>query len=124
MSMVGEQHLYVDSGVAGGAIAGKRFVKPDSTQGAYVICGSAGEKARGVNLFDAVAGDTISVVKQGLVEVEAGDAVTLHAEVQTDASGRAIAATTGDAVLGYARKAAGTAGDFIVVELGSIYTNP
>lgn len=117
MSIVGENHKFVDTGVASETIAGKRFVKLGASQGVYDICDTAGEMAHGVNLFDATVGQSISVVKEGLVEVEAGDAVTVNVAVQTDASGKAIAAASADHVLGYARKAAGADGDLITVEL-------
>lgn len=117
MSKVGENHKFIDTGVASETIAGKRFVKFGSAQGGYDICDTAGERAHGVNLFDVTAGQAMSVVKDGLVEVESGDALTLHGPVQTDASGRAIDAASGDAVLGWARASAAAAGEFPTIEL-------
>jgi hypothetical protein len=64
--------------------------------------------------FDA--GEQASLVTHGIKTVESGAAVTLDAEVQTDASGRAIDKAAGIG-LGRALDAATAAGEFIRVKL-------
>ncbi len=49
--------------------------------------------------------------------MEAGAAVSIGDSVATDASGKAVTATTSDAILGQARSAAGADGEIISVEL-------
>ena len=75
---------------------------------------SAGERALGVPSTDFDAGEQASVATHGEILVEAGAAVAVGAEVESDASGRAVTKTTGVA-FGVARDAAAAAGDIIRV---------
>ena len=59
----------------------------------------------------------VAYMADGLSKVEAGAAVTAGVEVASDASGRAIAAVSGNRVAGIARLAAAGAGTIITVEL-------
>lgn len=61
-------------------------------------------------------GEQAGIDSHGVLVVEAGAAVAVDAEVQTDASGRAITKAAGIG-LGRALDAAGAAGDFIRVKL-------
>ena len=47
----------------------------------------------------------VTVIMTGSVMVEAGGTVTNGGAVATDATGRAVDATTGDIIMGYAREA-------------------
>ena len=93
---------------ASAAITKKRFVKLDgaAADGETVKqCDTAGERAFGVSQFSISAaeiakGKGASVLTEGRAIVEAGAAITLGTEVSTDASGRAIPATTGQYILG------------------------
>ncbi len=71
---------------------------------------SAGERALGVPSTDFDAGEQASVATHGEILVEAGAAIAVGAEVESDASGRAVTKTTGVA-FGVARDAAAAAGD-------------
>ena len=75
---------------------------------------SAGERALGVPSTDFDTGEQASVATHGEILVEAGAAVAVGAEVESDASGRAVTKTTGVA-FGVARDAAAAAGDIIRV---------
>jgi hypothetical protein len=75
---------------------------------------SAGERALGVPSTDFDAGEQASVATHGEILVEAGAAIAVGAEVESDASGRAVTKTTGVA-FGVARDAAAAAGDIIRV---------
>lgn len=79
-----------------------KFVTLES-DGQVDAADSAGERALGVllNKPDA-AGKAATVAMTGKVMVEAGAAVTAGAQLQTNASGEAITAATGDVVMGYA----------------------
>lgn len=74
----------------------------------------AGTRVLGVPRNSAEAGDTVGVDTHGEIVVEAGAAVAVGDEVQSDAEGRAI---TKDAGIGWgvARDAAAAAGDYIRV---------
>lgn len=74
----------------------------------------AGARVMGVPRDHGVAGDLVGVGTHGEICVEAGAAVAVGAEVQSDAEGRAI---TKDAGIGWgvARDAAAAAGDYIRV---------
>ncbi|MBH2010287.1 MAG: DUF2190 family protein [Xanthomonadaceae bacterium] len=73
-----------------------------------------GERALGVPVTDFDAGEQAGVATHGEILVEAGAAVAVGAQVQSDASGRAITLDTGVA-FGTARDAAAAAGDIIRV---------
>ena len=75
---------------------------------------SAGERALGVPSTDFDTGEQASVATHGEILVEAGAAIAVGAEVESDASGRAVTKTTGVA-FGVARDAAAAAGDIIRV---------
>lgn len=79
----------------------------------------AGGPCVGVLLTKPTAGNIGAVAYAGVVKVVAGAAVTRGVEVQSDTTGRAIAATTGDVPLGTALEAAAAAGDIIAVLLGN-----
>lgn len=119
-------HYILDKGfAAAGAITKFRFVKGVAGQSdprQVEICDTAGERVLGVcveeiTAANATEGRIASIALLGVVLVEAGAAVTQYAVVQTDATGRAIAAATGDAVVGMALDAAGGAGEWIAVLL-------
>lgn len=92
------------------------FVTLES-DGQVDLANSAGENAIGVllNAPDA-AGKAATVVISGGVMVEAGGTIAAGAAVQTGADGRALAAASGDVVLGYALEA-GVVNQVIQIEL-------
>lgn len=77
----------------------------------------AGERVLGVPTTDFSAGEQASVATHGEILVEAGAAIAAGAEVESDASGRAITKTTGIAA-GVSRDAAAAAGDIIRIIRG------
>jgi hypothetical protein len=98
-----------------------RFVKAGATEGQVVAIAAATDKPLGVQ-YDTpnAAGKAIEVVSAGIVEVTAGAAVAYGAEVQTNASGKAITVTTGGTVVGRALQAATADGDRIAVLLNCV----
>lgn len=110
------------SAVAATAVRQRRFVIQTSTG---ITEATDGADAVGVS-FGSVpdtAGSprALAVVTNNgcRVEVEAGAAVTVGADVASDAQGRVIAAATGDAILGKALTAASAAG-----EIAEVLFNP
>ena len=83
---------------AGAAVNGQCFVKV-STGGVgnkpKVINATAGDKTCGVAGYDVASGGDVPVLHQGCVDVIAGASLTAGTEVQSDASGHAIAITSG-----------------------------
>lgn len=75
---------------------------------------SAGERALGVAVTNFDAGEQAGVCTHGEVMVEAGAAIAVGAEVESDASARVITKSTG-VVVGVARDSAAAAGDIIRV---------
>ncbi len=75
---------------------------------------SAGERPLGMATTDFDTGEQASVATHGEILVEAGAAIAAGAEVESNASGRAVTKTTGVA-FGVARDAAAAAGDIIRV---------
>ena len=80
------------------------------------LADSAGENAMGVCLVGGTAGNAVTVCVSGSVMVTAGGTIAAGAAVQTDASGDALTAATGDVILGYAREAA-VDGQIIEIEM-------
>ncbi len=80
------------------------------------LADSAGENCVGVLLVEGEAARAVTVVLTGSVMVEAGGTVTNGGAVATDATGRAVDATTGDIIMGYAREA-GVVNQVIEIEL-------
>lgn len=74
----------------------------------------AGERALGVPVTNFDIGEQAGVATHGELLVEAGAAVAVGAQVQSDASGRAITLAAG-VPFGVARDAATAAGDIIRV---------
>lgn len=97
-----------------------RFVKPGATEMQVVAIAAATDKPIAVQLDKPnAAGKPVETVSLGVVPVEAGAAVSVGAEVQTDASGRAITLTTGGIGVGRALSAASGAGERIAVALNA-----
>lgn len=90
-----------------------------AADGQVDLVASAGGTATGVLLNDPdAAGKAATVAYAGVVKVVAGGTVASGAKVQSDASGEAILAATGDHVLGQCLKG-GVDGDLIEVLLVS-----
>ena len=92
-----------------------KFVTLES-DGQVDLADSAGENCIGVLLVEGEAARAVTVIMTGSVMVEAGGTVTAGGAVATDATGRAVDATTGDIIMGYAREA-GVVNQVIEIEL-------
>lgn len=104
--------------VAATAVRQRRFVIQtatgitEATDGADAVGVSFGSVPDTAGTSRAIA----VVTNQGCrVEVEAGAAVTVGADIATDAQGRVIPAATADAILGKALTAASAAGEIVEV---------
>lgn len=100
---------------ASAAIAQYRFVSVGAN--GRIAQSGAGVDPHAVSAEAATAaGQVINVFElSGKVEVEAGAAVTAGVEVASDATGRAVAATSGNEVGGVALESASAAGERITV---------
>lgn len=92
-----------------------RFVEVNSTGKAAVptLAGSV----VGVRQNKPKANEATTIVHDGISFVEAGGAIAIGGLVTTDATGRAVAATTGQQTHGRALETASGAGVFIAVLL-------
>lgn len=108
-------HGQVETYIAGADLSASQylFVK---TSGATVVVAGAGEEAVGVLWNDPTSGKAASVVRGGDPNVYAGAAIAAGVDVASDAAGKAVAATTGDVILGKTRKAAEAANDLVQIE--------
>jgi hypothetical protein len=106
-----EHPILVTAVLAAAALTARRFV---TTAGAVPADGA---KVLGVANANYDQGEQAGVGVQGIFLVEAGAAVALDDDVQTDAAGRAITKAAG-AYAGRALDAAGAAGVFIRVARG------
>lgn len=80
------------------------------------LCG-AGAKSPGVIDSDTAAGKMAPFALNGVLIVEAGGTVTAEGKVESDASGRAVDITTGEAN-GWALTGATAAGQFVLIARG------
>lgn len=93
-----------------------RFVK--NVAGAGTVCGTLGERAVGVKQNTPKSGEAMTIMADGVSMIEAGAALaTIGTLVTTDANGRAVAATTGNYILGETQEVASGAGIVIAVKL-------
>lgn len=77
----------------------------------------AGERTLGVPVADFDAGEQAGISTHGEILVEAGAVIAVGAEVESDATGRAVTKTTGVGA-GVTRDAAAAAGDLIRIMRG------
>jgi hypothetical protein len=99
--------------------ANQYFILKVDSSGKAALCG-AGEPAIGAlqNEPDS-AGKAASIRFVGISKVVAGDAIAAGAQVASDASGKAITATTGANIVGIALSQA--AGDGVIIPVALTY---
>lgn len=103
--------------VAGGAIAPYRLVKFGSSDTTLLQAAAATDALLGVSgQIGAASGEVLDVTLVGIGEVEAGDNITRGNQLTSDASGKAVAASAGNVVIGKALMSA-AAGDILPVLL-------
>ncbi len=93
-----------------------RFVVLNGSR-TFALASLAGADAFGVVQDTPAAGEASAVATDGVTKVVAGAAITAGAAVTTDNAGRAVAATTGNRILGNALTGASAAGQIISVRL-------
>ncbi|MAQ99924.1 MAG: DUF2190 domain-containing protein [Oceanospirillaceae bacterium] len=103
--------ILITSITAAAALAQRRFVGFDGD-----VC-AAEAKALGVTEYAADSGDQASVNASGVILVEAGGAIAVGAQVESDANGKAVTIASG-ASNGYALDAAAADGDVIRIARG------
>lgn len=109
--MKSQQVILITSVVAAVELTRRRFVGFDGN-----VCAN-GVKALGVAEADTAAGNVAPANVLGVILVEAGAAISAGAEVQSDASGKAITKAAGVSN-GIAWDAATAAGDVIRIVRG------
>ena len=87
-----------------------RFVKAGAAEGQVTTIAAAGDRPIAVQQDKPRAGEAGDFVTFGLVEMEAGAAISYGVEIATDATGRAVPVASGRSVCGFALTAAGAAG--------------
>ena len=97
---------------AGAALAAQRFVKADGTYPA------AGGHALGVTYTEAADGERVAVTTLGIVPVETtAAAVAIDTRLKVDATGKVLAHSGADTVVGVALEAVPAAGGTILVHI-------
>jgi len=115
------ENMQTRTSISGAAISQFTFVAGPASDGQIDPCG-AGARACGVALnAAAAAGQAVTVAYDGRVTVKAAGTITRGAAVASDASGEAVAAASGDVILGYALEAA-VDNQIITVELSRAET--
>lgn len=114
--MAFQEQIMARTYTASAAIAQFVFVtQPDSNNRVATL--ATGTRSAGVSLAaTTAAGQVLPVAYDGRVQVLAGGAITAGAAVMSNASGRAVAATATNVVLGYAVEA-GANNQVITIEL-------
>ena len=107
-------HGQVETYIAGADLSSSQylFVK---VSGANVVVAGDGEAAVGILWNDPTSGKAASVVRGGDPHVYAGAAIAAGIDIASDAAGKAVAATTGDIILGTTRAAAAASGDLVQI---------
>jgi hypothetical protein len=124
--MPAHRNFILDKGFdADAAITAFRAVKAGTNPESVTPCTVAGEDGMGISQFGVTAaelakGKGASVAVEGTSEWEAGGVIAREADVTVDASGRCVAAATGNRVWGKARQAATGAGVRITVALATV----
>jgi hypothetical protein len=94
------------------------------TAAAQVVVASAGGNAVGVVQHPGAAGEAVTVLRSpARARVVCGGTIAVGAAVAADAAGKAVAATTGDLVLGLAEEA-GVTNQVITVSLTDAHVAP
>jgi Uncharacterized conserved protein (DUF2190) len=104
-----------------GTIPAYTYVKPGSADGTVVAAAAATDNIIGVTgELPVVAGERVDVTLIGISYLVAGAASTRGAPLTSDASGRGVAAATGNRVGAISLESAAAAGDQIrvLVQLG------
>lgn len=112
--MATQGHQVRETYTAGADLSAAQFHFVTATARSVALTG-AGAAADGVVINDPANGAAATVVVFGRVIVEAGGTITAGAEVASNATGEAVAATTGDIVLGKALEA-GVDGQLISID--------
>lgn len=100
------------------AIAANRIVKFGATDGSVAQGAAAADLLVGVmsSDFAAVAAEKRDIMRMGIAQVKLGGTVTRGQQLTSDASGQAVAAVTGNRVIGIA-EVSGVIGDVIDVAI-------
>jgi hypothetical protein len=115
--MAYEETLKMISLLANGDQSGNQYLFMKFTASGIEVCDTAGEDAIGVLQDKPTAGKVGAIAYSGVSKVIVGTGgITAGAGVQTNASGEAIAASTGDYKLGVALQT-GAAGAIVPVLL-------
>lgn len=103
---------------AGGAIGPNLIVKWGAADYTVVAAAAATDHPVGVTRANitAASGDQIDVITNGEYEIKAGGTIARGDPLTSDASGQAIAATTGQYMIGFAKKA-GVIGDLVLASI-------
>lgn len=112
--------LFIKACYAGAAILPFRIVKHGAADGFAIQAAAAADFSFGVSdsLGAAAANDPVDIIRGGIAEVSYGGTITRGQPVTSNADGQAVAAATGNRIIGYA-EVSGVAGD-----RGSIYIAP
>ncbi len=103
--------------VGGTAIAERRILKYGAGEDEVALSTAATDKFAGVTVEEIDAGGHQSYQREGVAVVDSGGPVSIYGYVTADASGKAVAAATGNVILGIALDAATGADEPIRVEL-------
>src|SRR5690349_13265873 len=106
------KHALIKSYTAGGAITKRRICKVGAADGAALQSSAATDFHIGVALdISAASGERLDVVMaNAIAEVDFGGTIARGASVTSDASGKAVTATTGQRAVGWA-EVSGVSGD-------------
>ena len=103
---------------AGADLSGKlHYIVKLDTSGNVVLAAAASDSILGVIREEATSGNPATVQFGGIAKVIAGGTITTGAAVTSDGSGKAVAASAGNRILGIALSPNIVSGDIISVAL-------
>ena len=112
--MAFSENMSTRSYVTSAAVSQFRFIVMTNGLAAHV--GTAGARADAVSITDAASGKAVAGAYIGRVTVTAGGTISKGGVVSSNASGQAIAATTGHIIMGTALEDA-VSGQVITIDL-------
>jgi hypothetical protein len=113
-----QKPILIENFDAEAAVAPRRIVKLGTADHSILQAAAAADLLIGVTdiLGADAAGDRIDVITAGVAQVELGGTVTRGTKLTANADGKAVAAATGNQVIGIAR-VSGVAGDIGSVQI-------
>jgi len=100
------------TGVASGAVTGRRFINYSDAQ-----CNAKGQLAKGIAMDSAIDGQTFAIIVDGTGLITAGEALGVGDKVTTNGLGKAVIAGRGEYINGVVMRAQSLADQLVEIRV-------